>query len=335
MAIKFVALGLDHRHIYGMVENMLAVGCECLGYWTDGQPNTLAGFEKRFPKLRRFETLDHALETGADLALISAVPADRANLAINAMHCGMDVMSDKPGCTTSDQLAAIKKTVADTGRIWSIDFSERFEVPAVTKATELVDAGAIGRVIHTAGLGPHRLNRPTRPDWFFLRARYGGILVDIASHQIDQFLHFTRSSDAEITYAHVANYANPETPELQDFGEVSLRSKTATGSIRVDWFTPDALPTWGDGRLTILGTQGYIELRKYVDVGGPPATNTVLLVNGTKCEKIDASTSGLPYFEALAADIHMRTETAMTQQHCFTVMELALAAQARAEEGMQ
>lgn len=331
MSLPFVALGLDHRHIYGMTENMLQTGATCLGYWTDGTPETLPGFVKRFPDLRRFETLDAALDAGAALALISAIPADRSVLAVRAMRQGMDVMSDKPGCTTHAQLTEIKACVTETGRIWSINFSERFEVPAVTRATELVEAGAIGRVVHTAGLGPHRLNRATRPDWFFQRDRYGGILTDIGSHQIDQFLHFTGAGTAQISHAMVANYANPEDPGLQDFGEIGLRSEAASGTIRVDWYTPDALPTWGDGRLTILGTAGTIELRKYVDVGGAEGTDHLILVNATTCEKIDARDAGLPYFERLSDDIAHRTETAMTQAHCFTVMELALDAQAKAE----
>lgn len=331
MTLRFVILGIDHRHIFGMTENMQRIGAECIGYWTENSPPTEDGFTRRFPDIPRLSAVQDALTAGADLALIAAVPADRADLAIRAMQHGMDVMTDKPGCTTMAQLDRIKSTVHDTRRIWSINFSERFEVPAVTKATELVAAGAIGRVVHTAGLGPHRLNRSTRPDWFFERARYGGILVDIASHQIDQFLHFTGATQAQVTNAFVANYAHPDDPGLQDFGEISLRSDQGTGTIRVDWYTPDALPTWGDGRLTILGTGGYIELRKYVDVGGQPGTDHLILVNGTACERIDASGAGLPYFAQLGDDIRHRTETAMTQSHCFTVMELALRAQELAE----
>lgn len=331
MTLRFVALGLDHRHIYGMTENMLKTGAECLGFWTDGTPGTLAGYRERFPDLTRFYTLDKALDAGADLALVSAIPSDRAALSIAAMRQGMDVMSDKPGCTTLQQLEEIKSCVAETGQIWSVNFSERFEVPAVTRASELVAQGAIGRVVHTVGLGPHRLNRATRPDWFFDRRKYGGILTDIASHQIDQFLHFTNSTTATVSHAFTANYANPNDLDLEDFGELSLRSENGTGYIRVDWYTPDALPTWGDGRLTILGTDGTIELRKYVDVGGADGTDHLILVNGTTCEKISCADAGLPYFERFANDIRNRTETAMTQDHCFTVMELALRAQALAE----
>ncbi|MDT2075863.1 MAG: Gfo/Idh/MocA family oxidoreductase [Planktomarina sp.] len=331
MPLSCVALGLDHRHIYGMTENMEKAGVECLGFWTKGTPETLSGYIKKFPHLKRFVSLEDALDCGADLALISAIPVDRAQLTVRAMHQGMDVMSDKPGCTTLGQLAEIKSAVETTGRIWSVNFSERFETPVSTRASELVAAGAIGKVVQTVGLGPHRLNRSTRPDWFFQREQFGGILTDIASHQIDQFLHYTGSDTAQITHAFTANYANQKDFDLQDFGEINLRSEQGTGYIRVDWFTPDALPTWGDGRLTILGTEGYLELRKYVDVGGGKGTDYLILVNQSKSEKIDASDAGLPYFSCLANDIQHRSETAMTQAHCFTVMELALLAQQMAE----
>jgi len=324
-------LGIDHRHIFGQLEGMESVGCICKAWWTQGEPETKEGFEKRFPTLERKETKAEILnDPEIDLILIADIPARRSDLAIEAMLAGKDVMTDKPGCTTIAQLQEIRRTVESTGKIWSIDFSERFEVPAVTRAAELVQAGAIGTVIQTVGLGPHRLNRSTRPSWFFDESQYGGILCDIASHQIDQFLFFTGSSDAEIVTSTVGNFANPKDSGLQDFGEILLRSDNGQGYIRVDWYTPDALPNWGDGRLTILGTEGYIELRKYVDVAGRPGTDHVYLVNGESYEYIDASKDKLPYFECLRNDILHRTATAMPQSHCFKVMELALKAQANA-----
>ena len=335
MSIGIAAVGLDHRHIYGMSQNMIDAGARLVGWWTEGEPGTLEGFDKRFPDAPRFADRTALIgHEDVDLVLIADVPDRRAYRAIEAMEAGRDVMVDKPGCTTLEQLDAIKECVARTGRIWTVDFSERFEVPAVTRASELVAEGAIGRVVQTLGMGPHRLNAPTRPEWFFERARYGGILTDIASHQIDQFLHFTGATDAEVTLATARNLAHPQYPGLQDFGEIALRAidRDAHGYIRVDWFTPDALPNWGDGRLTILGTEGYIELRKYVDVGGPEGTDHLILVNGTRCERMQCEDAGLPYFKAVVADVCDRTETAMSQSHAFKVTELALRAQAMAEE---
>ena len=326
-------LGIDHRHIFGQLGGMLEQGAVCKGWWTAEPTGWEEGFCERFPDVPQVHSRMQLLEDPEiQMMIIASIPDNRAADAIEAMEHGKDVMLDKPGCTTLKQLEQIKKVVAHTSRIWSIDFSERFEVPAVSKASELVFAGAIGKVVQTMGLGPHRINRKTRKEWFFQRARYGGILADIASHQIDQFLHFTGSTDSRISHSSVGNFANPQDPGLDDFGEVVLASDHARGYIRVDWFTPDALPTWGDGRLVILGTEGYIELRKYVDVAGRPGADHLFLVNNHQCEHIDCADAPLTYFSDLTKDVRERTEDSMAQAHAFKVTELALRAQMMAED---
>ncbi len=130
--------------------------------------------------------------------------------------------------------------------------------------------------------------------------------------------------------SHIANYANPQTPELEDFGEVMLRGSGGSGYIRVDWYTPNGLGVWGDGRLTILGTDGYIELRKYIDVAGRPGGDHLFLVDGKETRYVDCSGVALSYGPKLIADVLDRTETAMPQAHCYLATELALTAEAKA-----
>jgi predicted dehydrogenase len=329
--MRFAVIGLDHRHIYHMVGGLLEAGATCAGY----DPNTsdarvLQGFQERFPLLapveRRFLLEDRSI----DIILSAAIPCDRAGIAIDAMSHGKDVMVDKPGLTSFEQLAAVQQAVRDTGRIFSICFSERFVVPSTIVAEKLISDGAVGRVIQTIGIGPHRLNRGLRPPWFFSRERYGGILVDIASHQIDQYLHFTGSSDAEIITSSIGRFGPEDLTDFEDFGEILIRSPQGNGYIRVDWFTADGLPTWGDGRLFILGTQGTIELRKYVDLDGRSGADHLFLVDRTGTRHIDGSREPLTYFRNFLSDVRDRTETAMTQSHVFTVCRLALEAQAAA-----
>jgi predicted dehydrogenase len=330
--MRFAVIGLDHRHIYHMVDGLVAAGATCAGYdpaTTD--PRVLAGFEERFPDLRKVEDRRQLIEdANVDVVVCAAVPRDRAAIAIEAMMHGKDVMVDKPGVTSFGQLAAVERVVRETGQIFSICFSERFVVPATIVAEKLITSGAIGRVVHTMGLGPHRLNRAIRPAWFFDAGAYGGILTDIASHQIDQFLHFTGSSDAEVVSSSVGHFGDDQSKDFQDFGDILLRSEQASGYIRVDWFTPDGLPTWGDGRLTILGTEGTIELRKYVDLAGRDGTDHVFLVDRNGTRHIDARDEPLVYFKRFVADSRDRTESAMRQNHVFTVCRLALCAQTQA-----
>jgi predicted dehydrogenase len=330
--VRFAAIGLNHFHIYGQIDLMLRAGAEFAAYCGEEEKFFDRPFAKHYPQARRVDDVRRILEDESiSLVLSAAVNSERAPLGITVMRHGKDFMVDKPGITSLEQLAEVRKAQAETKRIYSICYSEHFETRSSVKAGELVHAGAIGKLVNTVGLGPHRLNKPRRAEWFFQREKFGGILADIASHQCEQFLFFTDRLSAEVMTATVANRANPQTPEFQDFGEMLLRSPDATGYIRVDWFTPDGLPTWGDGRLTLIGTEGYIELRKYVDIGGMPGADHLFLVGKKGVHRIDCSGVELPYGRQLVDDIVNRTETAMPQARCFGAAELALTAQAIAE----
>jgi predicted dehydrogenase len=329
--LRFAVICVDHGHIFGQVDALLRAGGELVSFYADG--GLIEEFMERYPQAPRVDDRRRILEDPSIRLIVSAaIPCERAPLGIEVMRHGKDYMVDKPGATSLQQLAAVREVQAETKRIYSVWYSEHFETRSTVKAGELVQSGAIGCVITTTGFGPHRLNKATQPDWFFRREKYGGILTDIASHQCEQFLFFTGASDAEVVAATVANRANPETPELQDFGEMLLRAAGATGYIRVDWFTPDGLPAWGDGRLFIVGTEGTIELRKYVDIAGRPGIDHLFLVDRKGVHRIDCSAVELPYGRQLVRDVLERTETAMPQERCFRAMELALTAQAMAEK---
>jgi predicted dehydrogenase len=328
--VRFSVIGINHSHIYGQVNLLLRAGAELVAVFAP-EPDLLAAFTATYPQAQVARSEAEILEDSSIQLIVSAaIPAQRARIGIAAMQHGKDYMSDKPGFTTLEQLAEVRRVQAETQRIYSICYSERFENSATVKAGELVKAGAIGRVIQTIGLGPHRANLPSRPEWFFRREAYGGILADIASHQADQFLFFTGSTSAEIVAAQVANYQHSEYPGLEDFGDFTVRGDQGTGYVRVDWFTPDGLAAWGDTRLTILGTEGYIEVRKNIDIAGRPGANHLFLVDQQATRYIDCNEVTLPYGAQLIGDIINRTETAMTQEHCFLAAELVLRAQAQA-----
>jgi predicted dehydrogenase len=330
--MRFAVIGITHGHIYGQARCLLDAGAQLVAWHAYAHEASLTTeFAHAFPQARHIADERAILEDASiDMIVTSTVPADRAPLAIRAMRHGKDVMTDKPGVTTLDQLAELRAAQAETGRIFSVCFSERFENRATTRAAELVRQGAIGRVIQTVGLGPHRGNLASRLPYFFERERYGGILCDIGAHQFDQFLYFTGSTRAEIVASQVGNVNHPQHPGLEDFGDCMLRGDGGTGYFRVDWFTPDGLPVWGDGRLTVLGTDGYIELRKYVDIGGRVGGDHLFLVDKTGVRHIDCRDMALPYGRQLVGDVRDRTETAMSQAHCFLACELALRAQAGA-----
>ena len=329
--IRFSVININHGHIYGMVDAVTRGGGQLVSFYAK-EANLVAEFSKRYPQAKLAGSQQEILEDNStQLIMSSGIPVERAPLGIEVMKHGKDYLVDKPGITQLKQLAAVKKVQQATGRIYSIMFSERFENKATVKAGELIQQGAIGKVIQTIGLGPHRMNIPSRPEWFFDKQYYGGIITDIGSHQFDQFLFFTGSTEASIVASQIGNVHHPQYPQFEDFGDVMIKGNKGTGYIRVDWFTPDGLKSWGDGRLTILGTDGFIEIRKNVDIAGPDGGNHLYLVNQKETRFIDCNKEPLPFGKQLVDDILNRTETAMPQAHCFLATELALLAQKNAQ----
>ena len=332
-SLNLAVLGIDHGHIFDMLDEMIKEGCNCNHFWTKGSPLTLKEFNQKYPNIKRVENKSEILENDKiDMILISSIPKDRANLSIEALKSGKDVMVDKPGCTSLDQLDNLKQAVKETGKIWSVNFSERFHVAAVVKAEELVAEGKIGKVKQTMGTGPHRQGNYERPDWFYDRESYGGVITDIGSHQIHQFLVFTGSNKAKVTHALVENTTKRQFPGFQDFGEINLTGNGGHGYIRLDWFTPDALPTWGDGRLFILGDKGFIEIRKYTDLAKSDSGNHLYYANNEEVKHLDCKNVKLPYFRNLIEDVLNRSETACKQELTYLTMELAIKAQEIAEK---
>lgn len=330
--IKFAVININHNHIYGMTDAVTRGGGQLVSFYAK-EPDLVAAFSKKYPQAKLAKSKQEILEDKSiQLVLSSDIPVERAPLGLEVMQHGKDYLVDKPGITSLKQLADVRRVQKETKRIYNIMYSERLENRGTVKAGELVKAGAIGKVIQTIGMGPHRMTPKSRPDWFFDKKYFGGIITDIGSHQFDQFLFFTGSTKAEIVASQVGNVNHPQYPEFEDFGDVMMRGDGGTGYIRVDWFTPDGLNSWGDGRLTILGTEGYIEIRKNIDIAsGHEGGNHLYLVNQKETRYIDCSKEPLPFGELFVNDIINRTEMAMPQAHCFLATELALIAQKNAQ----
>jgi predicted dehydrogenase len=326
---RFAAIGLDHRHVYDMTEGLLKAGAECVGYNPDTtDARVLAGFRKRFPEVPEAPRDRLMADPSVDFIVLSAVPRDRAALTIEAMRRGKDVMSDKPGVTTMEQLDAVRETVRATGRLWSVCVG-RVASPALQEASRVVRSGELGRLVQVVSLAPHRLNRALRPAWFFDRPAYGGIINDIGVHSIDQFLALADVAEAEIESSTIGAFGT-EPGGFEDFAEITLRSPSVRGYCRVDWFTPDGLPTWGDGRLFLVGTEGTLELRKNLDIAGRAGANHMFISGRESTRHVDCSALPVTYYHDFIAAVRSRDFSALPQEPVFTVCRMALLAQANA-----
>lgn len=328
----FAAIALDHGHIYGMCNGLIEAGA-VLKYVYDEDSEKVKKFCETYPGVVA-ATSEEEILNDKEVRLVAgaAVVSKRCALGLRVMDYGKDYFTDKAPLTTLEQLELAKAKVKETGLKYAVYYSERLHVESSVFAGQLIKEGAIGKVIQVIGIGPHRLDASSRPDWFFEKEKYGGILCDIGSHQIEQYLYYADVKDATVVRSQVANYNNPKYPELEDFGDAMLVGDNGTTNyFRVDWFTPDGLSTWGDGRAVILGTEGYIELRKYVDIARDLEGDQVYLVNkeGEKHFSVNGQV-GFPFFGELILDCLNRTENAMTQEHAFKAAELCIKAQIQA-----
>jgi predicted dehydrogenase len=325
--LRFSAIGLDHAHIYGMTRAIQRGGGELVSFHAQDAAQ-IAQYKKEFGDVKLAASEDEILaDKSIQLVLGAPIPDLRAPLGVRVMKAGKDYLADKPGITTLAQLAEVRKTIKATGRKFAIMYSERLEVRSAVYAGELVKQGAIGKVIQTVNLAPHRVNAPSRPAWFFDKARYGGILCDIGSHQADQFLYYTNSTKAHVVAAQTGNVHYTQYPKFEDFGDMIVTGNGGTGYIRVDWFTPDGLDTWGDGRLFILGTDGYIELRKYTNVATAKGGNHLYVVDKKEARYIDCSKVPLPFGPHFVRDVVERSDVAQNQDQALLAAELVLQAQ--------
>lgn len=327
----FAAMALDHGHIHGQTGGLLSAGAT-LKWVYDADPARAKDFVAKHGGQVAESEAQILEDEQVKLVAAAAIPNLRADLGIRVMEHGKDYFTDKTPMTTHQQLEDAKAAVKKTNQKYAVYYSERINTESGMYACDLIEMGAIGRVVHVIGTGPHKHSKGTRPDWFYNHEQYGGILCDIGSHQSEQFLTYTGAKDAKVVHSKVANYNNKDTPELEDFGDATLVADNgATGYYRVDWFTPDKLKAFGDGRIFIMGTDGYIELRKYCDVGRTEKGSNVYLVNEEVETYIDVEGKvGFKFFGQLIQDCINRTETAMTQDHTFLAAKLCLDAQTQA-----
>ena len=336
--IRFSVCGMSHDHIHGMIGAVQRGGGELVAGW-GLEPDKLAVFRRRYRGIKFARSQEEIIaDPSVQLILSSHIASERAGIGVRAMKAGKDFLSDKPGITTLADLALVRRTIADTGRIYGIMYSERLEVRAAVHAGELIRQGAIGKVIQTINIAPHQIIQRAgdagggvpRPEWFWNDVQFGGILCDIGSHQIDQFLFYTGSTRAEVVASQVANLRHQQHPHFQDFGDMMLRGDKGFGYVRLDWFTPDGLGTWGDGRLFILGTDGFMEIRKYANIAVSKEGNNLFVVDGSHARYIDCSNGPLPFGRQFVADIVNRTHTAQDQAQCLLAAELSILAQKNA-----
>jgi predicted dehydrogenase len=329
--VRFAVIGADHLHLFQLVDRMIAAGAIAAAHAPQG---TLAARYARWRSESVERTADEILaDESIAVIVLAGVPSQRAALAVAALHADKHVLSDKPGVTSIEQLDEVRAAIAQrSGRPWTVLFSERFENRAIGAAVDMARSGAIGTIVHIVGTGPHLLSAKHRPDWFWDNTHTGGILVDIGSHQADQFLAIAAGTHeataaADVRLASVGNVSCPERSLMQDIGSMTLVCNGVVGDHRVDYLTADGLGTWGDVRLVIVGTNGTIEARANVDPAGASGAEHLIVVDADGTRRIDLSQHAVTWANEFMADVNDNGQRLMSQQHVIAVCDLVLRAQ--------
>jgi predicted dehydrogenase len=328
--LRVGVIGIEHLHLFEMIDGLVRVGAETVCHAADGPlADMYAGWRTDSESRPRDDVL---ADDSLDLIVTAAVPAERADIAVAALQAGRHVLAAKPAMTTIEDLDRIDRAARETGVRWWVFFSERLSNRAVNEAVRRVHAGDIGELVAITGMAPHTLAADGRPDWFFDPDRSGGILVDVAAHQADQLLAFAGPGSTEVLAAAVDNLATPGHPAFCDVGRMSLRHTTTDNRVvlsdhHVDWLSPAGLGTWGDVRLFITGTTGSIEVRSNIDVVGHPGAEHLILVDGASARRIDCSGVVIDWAERLRADVELGTDSFMTHDHVVAACNIVLDAQ--------
>jgi len=328
---RIALVGADHNHLYEIIDRLVKAGASAVAHTAEGQfVEHYSGWQASSAEA----SIDDILaDDTIDLIVTAAIPNRRASIALAAIEAGKHVISDKPGLTTTDQLDAVRAAIAGRpGRPWTVLFTERFENRAINEAVRLAKSGAVGTVVHVVGAGPHTMWAKRRPDWFWDPDATGGILVDVGSHQVDQFMSITGAvaADVSIVSSMVGNVASADHPAMQDIGSMTLAAGAVVGDHRLDYLTARGLGTWGDCRLMIVGTEGTIEARANVDVAGADGAEHLIVVDADGTRRVDISGVVVDWAEHALADLADGGERLMTQQHAIDVTDVCLRAQAAA-----
>lgn len=332
MSLRLGVVGMDHLHLFELVQGLVDIGADTVAHVPDG--DLLDLYEGWRIGSDPAELAELLADDTLDLVVTAGIPSTRADVAVAALEAGKHVLSAKPGVTTAGDLDRIRRAVESSGKRWTVLFTERFTNRATAEAVRLARAGTIGQVVHVIGSGPHTLSRHSRPDWFFDPARSGGILIDLASHQIDQFLAITGDLNAQVTQSSTGNISCPEHPTFDDIGSIRLvghndSGAPVVGDHRVDLLSPAGLGTWGDVRLSIIGTEGTLEVRANIDPAGAPGNEHLIVVDGDGTRRVDCSEVQLDWAERLSADLSRRSssrgdDSLMSQNHVIAVSALAV-----------
>ena len=224
---------------------------------------------------------DYALplrDPAVDAVIVSTLNASLAPISLAAVRAGKHVLVEKPGALTAAELREVQAAAARAGVRVRLGYNHRFH-PALRKARELVDAGALSPLLFLRGRYGHGgrkgYDRELRAD---PKLAGGGELIDQGVHLIDLAGWFLGAFTA--VDGHCATYFWDM--QVEDNAFLSLR--TAAGQTAwlhvscTEWKNLFSLELYGrDAKIAIDGLGGSYGLERLtfyrmLPQMGPPET---------------------------------------------------------------
>ncbi|MGQ9632259.1 MAG: Gfo/Idh/MocA family protein [bacterium] len=320
--MKFGIIGCQHGHIAQFIDEMLAIpGTEFLGIVED-DPWLAESLSRRYdvPLLERREDL---LNLGVELVGSSARNDLKADLICYCLGRGLHVMVDKPLVITLGDLGRVMSAVEGSRAQLGLMLTERFN-PPIAHLKNLIDRGELGRIVHFTILKPHKIVASTRPPWHFVKSQNGGIIADLAIHDVD-LLRWYLGCEVKSFHAYESQYTLLDKPAFSDNAEIFLIMENgATAFLRPDWLMPDAYPTWGDGRIFCVGTEGCAEIRTTGDPFAGTPGELIVTTNKSAPRKITPDPVGRNLAQDFIDRIEGRGICLLTHSEIFKSTETTL-----------
>jgi predicted dehydrogenase len=262
MKSKVAVAGFRHFHILDLYDQVTKMeNTEIVAACEEDQTAREALAEQGSAEITHDDFDAMLAEVDCDVVAIGDYYAKRGSLIIKALSQGKHVISDKPICTSLDELNQIEQLSSEKGLKIGCMLDRR-DAPQFIGLRNLVRAGVIGEIQAIAFGGQHPLMLGSRPAWYFEPGKHGGTINDIAIHAIDFIPWITGLQFTNVVAARCWNAFAPDFPHFKDAAQLMLTLDNGCGVLGdVSYFAPNSfgytLPHYW--RMTFWGRQGVLE----------------------------------------------------------------------------
>ena len=201
---------------------------ELCGIWDIKEDRRQAARDENIHVYSSFE--DVLADEKVDIVTIAVPNELHMPLSIAALEAGKNVISEKPVCLSSDELAKIIAASERTGKLFTTHQNRRWDADFLMMK-QVYESGDLGEVfaMESRVQGSHGIPG----DWRGKKEHGGGMMLDWGVHLIDQILQITKERKIERIYCvfdHITNYEVDDGFKLDIYFEEGLVARVEVGT---------------------------------------------------------------------------------------------------------